>query len=50
MSIVNAEQKNQNLEYKLSDLDAFYNSDGYPILCWLTQTKHEYVYDAYEEG
>lgn len=47
---VNAENKNQNLEYKLSDLDAFYNSDGYPILCWLTQTKHEYVYDAYEEG
>lgn len=47
---VNAENKNQNLEYKLSDLDAFYNSDGYPILRWLTQTKQEYVYDVYEEG
>ena len=46
---VNAENKDQNLEYKLSDLDAFYNSDGYPLLRWLTQTKHEYVYDAYEE-
>ncbi|MCI6537688.1 MAG: HAMP domain-containing histidine kinase [Lachnospiraceae bacterium] len=47
---VDAENKDQNLEYKLSDLDAFYNSDGYPLLRWLTQTKHEYVYDVYDEG
>ena len=46
---VNAENKDQNLEYKLSDLDAFYNSDGYPILRWLTEAKHEYVYDVYDE-
>ncbi len=46
---VDAENKDQNLEYKLSDLDAFYNSDGYPLLRWLTESKHEYVYDAYEE-
>ena len=46
---VDAENKDQNLEYKLSDLDAFYNSDGYPLLRWLTQTKHEYVYDVYDE-
>lgn len=45
---VDAENKDQNLEFKLSDLDAFYNSDGYPLLRWLTQTKHEYVYDAYD--
>ncbi len=47
---VDAENKNQNLEYKLSDLDAFYNSDGYPLLRWLIESKDEYVYDAYEKG
>lgn len=47
---VDAENKDQNLEFKLSDLDAFYNSDGYPLLRWLTESKDEYVYDAYEEG
>lgn len=47
---VKAETKDPNLEYKLSDLDAFYNSDGYPFLRWLTETKDEYVYDEYEEN
>ena len=47
---VKAENKDPNLEYKLSDLDAFYNSDGYPFLRWLTETKDEYVYDEYEEN
>ena len=45
---VDAADKNANLEYTLESLENFYQSDGYPLLCWLMDDKGAYVYDEYD--